>query len=188
MLEYLGALTGFICVWLAARNSLWNFPVTIVSVLIYMMVFYQAKLYADMGLQVYFLFMAIYGWYFWINRRGDDQKLKPIRRISPREIGAGIIVVALFTFLVGKGLYLHTDAFFPYLDSFCTGGSLFGAFLLSRRVMENWVVWIIVDIVYLYLYIAKELYVTTLLYLVFVGVAVFGYLEWKKLWKTEQLK
>src|SRR5690625_5773341 len=106
------------------------------------MVFYQSKLCADMGLQVYFLFMAIYGWYFWINRRGDDQKLKPIRRISPREIGAGIIVVVLFAFRVGEGLYLHTDAFFPYPDSFCTGGRHVGAFLLSRRVMDDCVVWL----------------------------------------------
>lgn len=184
MLELLGVVTGFVCVWLAAKNSLWNFPITIVSVLIYMVVFYEARLYADMGLQMYFLAMAIYGWYYWINRRDEDQKLKPIRRVEKRELLTGGILVLVFTGLFGSFLHHQTDAFFPYLDSFCTGSSLLGAFFLSRRILENWVVWIFVDIIYLYLYISKGLYLTTLLYLAYVGVAVFGYIEWKKSWQT----
>lgn len=185
ILEIFGVLTGFACVWLAARNSLWNFPITIVSVFIYMVIFYKAKLYADMGLQVYFLAMAIYGWYYWINRRDENKKLKPIRRIMLWELGVGILIVIVFTLLFGSFLHRHTDAFFPFLDSFCTGGSLLGAYFLSRRVLENWVIWILVDIIYLYLYIAKGLYLTTFLYVAYIGVAVFGYREWKKLWETE---
>lgn len=184
IIEILGVITGFICVWLAARNNLWNFPVTIVSVFLYMVVFYRAKLYADMGLQVYFLGMALYGWYYWIDRSESGEEIKPVRRITPTLIGIGIVVIALFTLLFGTFLDRQTDAFSPYLDSLCAGGSLFGSFLLSRRILENWLVWIVVDVIYLYLYMSKELYLTTILYLAYIVVAIIGYREWKKNWKN----
>ena len=182
IIESFGVVTGLVCVWLAARNIIWNFPVQIVSVLLYMYIFYDARLYADMGLQVYFLGMAIYGWYYWINRSENDQTLKPVRRVKSKTLVVGIPLVFIFTALFGTFLHLNTDAFFPFLDSFCAGGSLLGAFLLSRRILENWLVWIVVDIIYLYLYLSKELYLTTFLYSVYILIAIFGYREWKKNW------
>ncbi|SRR5690606_20234248 len=188
IIEILGVITGFICVWLAARNNIWNFPVTILSVVFYIIVFYRARLYADMGLQFYFLAMAIYGWYYWIDRSDNEQAIKPVRRITPSILGAGILSVVVFTFTFGTFLHSHTDAFLPYLDSLCAGGSLFGSFLLSRRILENWLVWLVVDVIYLYLYVVKELYLTTILYLVYIVVAIIGYLEWKKNWKRHYVK
>lgn len=188
IIEILGVVTGFICVWLAARNNIWNFPITILSVIFYIIVFYRARLYADMGLQFYFLGMAIYGWYYWIDRSDSGEEIKPVQRITPALIGIGLVGIALFTVLFGTFLDRQTDAFAPYLDSLCAGGSLFGSFLLSRRIMENWLVWIIVDVIYLYLYVSKELYLTTLLYLAYIVVAVFGYREWKKNWEKHYVK
>lgn len=188
IIEIFGVITGFICVWLAARNNIWNFPVTIVSVFLYMVVFYRARLYADMGLQVYFLGMALYGWYYWIDRSESGEEIKPVRRITSTLIGIGIVVIALFTILFGTFLDRQTDAFSPYLDSLCAGGSLFGSFLLSRRILENWLVWIVVDVIYLYLYISKELYLTTILYLAYIVVAIIGYREWKRNWKNHYEK
>lgn len=188
IIEILGVVTGFICVWLAARNNIWNFPITILSVFFYIIVFYRARLYADMGLQFYFLGMAIYGWYYWIDRSDSGEEIKPVQRITPALIGIGLVGISLFTVLFGTFLDRQTDAFAPYLDSLCAGGSLFGSFLLSRRIMENWLVWIIVDVIYLYLYVSKELYLTTLLYLAYIVVAVFGYREWKKNWEKHYVK
>lgn len=188
IIEILGVVTGFICVWLAARNNIWNFPITILSVFFYIIVFYRARLYADMGLQFYFLGMAIYGWYYWIDRSDSGEEIKPVQRITPALIGIGILGIGIFTVLFGTFLDRQTDAFAPYLDSLCAGGSLFGSFLLSRRIMENWLVWIIVDVIYLYLYVSKELYLTTLLYLAYIVVAVFGYREWKKNWEKHYVK
>ena len=182
IIEAFGVLTGFICVWLAARNNIWNFPVQIVSVLLYMYIFYNAKLYADMGLQVYFLGMAMYGWYYWINRSDNELTLKPVRRIKRRTLAIGVPLVLFFTVFFGTFLHTQTDAFFPYLDSLCAGGSLLGAYLLARRILENWIVWIIVDVIYLYLYISKDLYLTTFLYGAYIIIAIIGYLEWKKNW------
>ncbi len=188
IIEVFGVITGFICVWLAARNNIWNFPVTIISGLLYMFIFYEAKLYADMGLQVYFLAMALYGWYYWINRSDDGGNIKPVRRITAKVLMIGLLVVVVFTLLFGTFLSRNTDAFFPYLDSMCAGGSLFGAFLLSRRILENWLVWLFVDVVYLFLYISKDLYLTTALYGAYIIVAIIGYREWKKNWKTHFVK
>ncbi|WP_236975186.1 nicotinamide riboside transporter PnuC [Membranihabitans maritimus] len=188
MLEYIGVITGFICVWLAARNSLWNFPIAIISVIIYIFIFYEAKLYADMGLQFYFLGMSIYGWYYWINRRGDDQLVRPVRRINKLEVAIGLLAIIIFTSGFGFFLQQSTDAHFPYLDSFCTSCSLVAQFYLSRRILENWLLWVFVDIVYVYLYISKGLYPTTILYAVYIGVAIFGYLEWRKNWKKNYKK
>lgn len=188
IIEILGVVTGFICVWLAARNNIWNFPITILSVFFYIIVFYRARLYADMGLQFYFLGMAIYGWYYWIDRSDSGEEIKPVQRITPALIGIGILGIGIFTVLFGTFLDRQTDAYLPYLDSLCAGGSLFGSFLLSRRIMENWLVWIIVDVIYLYLYVSKELYLTTLLYLAYIVVAVFGYREWKKNWEKHYVK
>ncbi len=153
-----------------------------------MVVFYEAKLYADMGLQVYFLFMAIYGWYFWINRTEQDTKIKPVRRITRPILMMGLLVVVAFTILFGTFLERNTDAFYPYLDSLCAGGSLFGAFLLSRRILENWLVWLVVDVIYLYLYLSKALYLTTLLYIAYLVVAIIGYRAWKKNWENHYKK
>lgn len=188
IIEVFGVLTGFLCVWLAARNNIWNFPVTIVSVFLYMVIFYQSQLYADMGLQLYFLGMAVYGWYYWIDRSGGEEELKPVRRIDSRSLSIGLIVVVLFTLVFGTFLDRQTDAFAPYVDSLCAGGSLLGSFLLSRRVLENWIVWIIVDVIYLYLYINKELYLTTLLYVAYIVVAIIGYREWKNNWQSHRVK
>jgi len=182
IIEVFGVITGFICVWLAAQNNILNFPVQIVSVLLYMYIFYEAKLYADMGLQLYFLGMAIYGWYYWINRSENDGTLKPVRRVTTSLLWIGLPAVFIFTVVFGTFLKQNTDAFFPYLDSLCAGGSLLGAFLLSRRILENWLVWLFVDVVYLYLYISKELYLTTLLYFAYIIIAIIGYREWKKNW------
>src|SRR5680860_59345 len=113
IIEVFGVITGFICVWLAAQNNILNFPVQIVSVLLYMYIFYEAKLYADMGLQLYFLGMAIYGWYYWINRSENDGTLKPVRRVTTSLLWIGLPAVFIFTVVFGTFLKQNTDAFFP---------------------------------------------------------------------------
>ncbi|GAA5220829.1 nicotinamide riboside transporter PnuC [Membranihabitans marinus] len=188
MLEYIGVITGFICVWLTAKQSLLNFPISIISIIIYTYIFYEARLYADMLLQVYFMGMTLYGWYFWINRNNGDEKVIPVRRIDKLHIIIGILITIVFTSGFGWFLSVKTDADLPYLDSFCTACSLVASFYSSRRILENYIVWIFVDCVYIYLYIVKKLHPTAILYAVFVGVAVYGYLEWKKNWKEHQLK
>ncbi|PST84905.1 nicotinamide riboside transporter PnuC [Pedobacter yulinensis] len=186
LLEWAGVFTGILCVWLAARNIIWNWPIAIVSVIIYIFIFFETRLYADMGLQFYFLLMNIYGWYFWSRRRGNASAEQPITSMTNHEwlFCAGATV--FFTFVLGTLLYRHTDASFPYLDSFCTAVSFVAQIFLARRAMQNWLIWIFVDLIYIGLYISKGLYPTAMMYALYVYIAARGYLEWKKIYLEQR--
>jgi nicotinamide mononucleotide transporter len=166
-------------VYLAAKNNIWNWPIAIVSVGIYIVIFLEAKLYADTGLQVYFLAMNIYGWWFWSRKPADAPKV-PVKRITKTEILLSSMGVVVFTALIGLFLYHKTDAAFPFIDSFCTACSLIAQIFLARKVLENWLIWIFVDIIYVGVYLAKGLHLTAGMYGLYVYIAFMGYLAWRK--------
>jgi nicotinamide mononucleotide transporter len=178
LLETAGVITGILCVYLAAKNKIWNWPFAIISVVIYIFIFYDARLYADMGLQVYFLFMNFYGWYYWSSK--DISKKTPVSSITSREIILSVIAVILFTAGLGFFLYKGTDASFPFVDSFCTACSLVAQIFLARKVMENWLIWIFVDIIYVGVYLAKDLHLTAGMYALYIYLAAVGFIEWRK--------
>jgi nicotinamide mononucleotide transporter len=177
LLEVSGVITGILCVYLAARNNIWSWPIAIVSVIIYIFIFLEAKLYADTGLQVYFLIMNIYGWYFWSHK--PDEKV-PVSSIKIKEIILSVIAVAIFTMLLGSFLFRQTDASFPFIDSFCTACSLVAQVFLARKVMQNWLIWIVVDLIYIGVYIAKDLHLTAGMYALYIYIATMGYIEWRR--------
>lgn len=184
-LEWCGVFTGILCVWLAAKNNIWNWPIAIVSVLIYILIFFESKLYADMGLQFYFFGMNIYGWYYWSKQKDNPGQERPISLITKKEILLSIAGVVLFTIVLGFLLHKNTDASFPFIDSFCTACSLIGQIFLARRVLQNWLIWIFVDIIYVGVYISKDLYATGLMYALYVVIATMGYLDWKKIYREQ---
>jgi nicotinamide mononucleotide transporter len=183
-LEWLAVLTGFACVWLAARESLLNFPIAIFSCLLYILIYYQKALYADSGLQVMFIALSAYGWYEWLYG-GRNQTPLAIAPTTAAEWGLGAAFIAAFT--AGFGYYLahHTDSSFPYLDSFTTGTSLVAQFLLMRKRLENWWLWLLVDAIYVPVLWVKELYPTSLLYALYLGLAAYGYWQWRQQWQKE---
>ncbi len=184
LLETAGVITGILCVYLAAKNKIWNWPFAIVSVIIYIFIFWDARLYADMGLQVYFLIMNFYGWYFWSSK--DAGKKTPVTSITSKEIIVSIIGVIIFTAGLGFFLYQGTDASFPFIDSFCTACSLVAQIFLARKVMENWLIWIFADIIYVGVYIAKDLHLTAGMYALYIYIAAVGYIEWRKEYRLAQ--
>ena len=179
LLETIGVITGILCVYLAAKNNIWNWPIAIVSVGIYIIIFLEAKLYADTGLQVYFLAMNIYGWGFWSRKPADAPKV-PVKRISKKEILLSLLGIGVFTAFIGFFLYHKTDAAFPFVDSFCTACSLVAQIFLARKVVENWLIWIFVDIIYVGVYLAKGLHLTAGMYALYIYIALMGYLAWRK--------
>ncbi len=183
LLEVIGVITGLLCVYLAALNNIWNWPIAVISVGIYIFIFYDTHLYADMGLQFYFMVMNFYGWYFWSRKPKSDKKT-PVLRISNKEILISIAAIVLFTIILGSGLK-YTTASYPYLDSFCTACSLIAQAFLARKVLENWLIWIFVDIIYVGVYIFKHLDLTAVMYAIYVGIALLGYLDWKKEYKKQ---
>ncbi len=178
-LELVAVATGFACVWLAARESIWNFPTALVSCALYIVVYYRARLYADCNLQVLFIALSLYGWYEW-RYGGRGQTALTVSRTTGREwlLGAGFVLA----FTLGFGYYLrhHTDAALPYLDSFTTAGSIVAQYLLTRKRLENWLLWILVDIIYVPVLWYKELYPTSLLYALYLGLAAYGYWQWRR--------
>lgn len=186
LLEILGVISGILCVYLAAKNKVWSWPLAIISVLIYAFIFFEEKLYADAGLQIYFLFTNIYGWYFW-TRKSDTEIKTPINSASKKLIIFSILSVLLFTFLLGTFLYKSTDASFPYIDSFCTACSLVAQFFLARKIIENWLIWIFVDIIYVGVYVMKDLHLTAGMYALYIIIAAMGYFNWKSDYNQSKL-
>ena len=179
LLETSGVITGILCVYLAAKNNIWNWPVAIISVIIYIVIFFEAKLYADTGLQVYFLLMNVYGWYYWSRKQGDQNKV-PVTAVTMKEIVLSLLAIIVFTFALGTFLKQGTDASLPFIDSFCTACSLVAQVFLARKVLENWLIWIFVDIIYVGVYLVKDLHLTAGMYALYIVIAAIGYRDWRK--------
>ena len=180
-LEWLGTITGALCVYLAAKESVLNWPIAIISVSVYIYIFYDAKLYGDTFLQFYFLATCIYGWYYWTF--GKTTNLTAERKVSKLSNKHWLLILGLqivLSTVLGYILDIKTDTDVPYIDAFCTIGSFIAQYLLTRKILENWLIWIVVDIVYIPLYIHKDLLATAFLYFVFLFIAAKGYLDWKK--------
>ena len=177
-LEIGAVLTGFVCVWLAARESIWNFPVAIVSCAFYAVLFWQTRLYADWGLQGFFIALSAYGWYEWLYGGRHETQLG-VTLTRRREWLLAAAFTGLFT--LGFGYYLrhHTDAALPYVDSFTAAGSLAAQYLLTRKRLENWLLWVLVDLVYVPMYWFKGLYISSLLYFFYLALAGYGYWQWR---------
>jgi nicotinamide mononucleotide transporter len=185
MLEWFGVFTGILCVWLAAKNNIYNWPIAIVSVVIYIFIFFESKLYADMGLQFYFLIMNFYGWYFWSKNKNNKQAESAVSLITKKEIMLSIAGVVVFTAVLGFLLHKNTDASFPFVDSFCTACSLIAQIFLARKVLQNWLIWIFVDIIYVGVYVSKDLYATAFMYALYVYIASVGYFDWRRTYREQ---
>jgi nicotinamide mononucleotide transporter len=176
--EWIATLFGVACVWLCVRRSIWNWPTGLVQVVLYAWVFFHARLYADFGLHVIYTVLQLYGWYHWLNGSNDSQEL-PVTRWPARSAAGWLIVAAVATLVVGFALHRSTDAALPYWDATIAILSLIAQYLLARKVLENWLIWIVVDVLAIGVYLAKELYVTSGLYAVFLCMAIAGWFAWR---------
>jgi len=176
--ELTGFITGLLCVYLAAKNVIWNWPLAIISVVTYAFVFFEKHLFADAGLQLYFLAMNIYGWYHWSQKSPLDN-LAPVVRITKKQLLLSITGVAVVTVFLGSVLK-YTTASYPYLDSFCAACSVVAQLLLARKVLENWLIWVFVNTIYVGIYIAKDLHLTAVMYAIYIPIVILGYIDWKK--------
>ena len=174
--EALGFVTGALCVYLVVRENVWNFPVGIANSAFFLVLFAGARLYGDAALQVIYIALGFQGWYLWL-RGGENRTPLKVERASGRLLaGVGAFVIAGTTGLTFFFRYINDSA--PFLDAFTTALSLGAQYLLNRKAVENWWLWITADIVYIYLYAARGLQLTAVLYLVFLGLCVAGLRSW----------
>ena len=178
--ELIAALLGAISVWLVVKRNVMAFPIGIVMVVIYAWIFFQAKLYSDMLLQFVFAVMQVQGWWVWKHSQHDSDDRIEVRSLSTQQwIYTGLIQLA-GTFLLGYSMKRFTDASLPFMDAFATVQSILAQWWMNKRYLESWILWIAVDEVYLIIYGSKALVFTTVLYALFLVMAVIGYLEWRK--------
>jgi nicotinamide mononucleotide transporter len=178
-LEIAGFVTGVVAVWLTVRQNVWCWPLGLVNVAIFAVVFYRARLYADMGLQGVYFALCLYGWWEWLHG-GTAHGPLAVGRTPPRWALALAGLAAAFAVGLGALLARATDAALPWLDSSLTAGSLAAQYLQARKWIENWWAWLAVDVVYVGMYVFKRLYLTAGLYAVFLGLAVAGLLAWRR--------
>lgn len=177
--EAAAALIGLAYLLLAVRRNLWCWLCAFASTAIYLVLFADAKLYMQSLLQIFYLVMAVYGFLDW--KRGRTQAGDVlIRSWRPGQHAAAAASVIVATVINGWLLARGTDSVAPYLDSFVTWGSVVTTWMVARRVIENWLYWIIVDALGAWLFYSQGLLVTTLLFIVYLGIVVHGYAVWRR--------
>ena len=178
-MEVFGFLTGAACVALLVRQNIWNWPLGITNNLIFIVLFYRTGLYADVGLQGFYIAISIYGWWSWLHG-GRNHGVLTVSRVKPA-LGVFLaLVVALITALLTGLLRRYTNSTVPVLDSLITALSLVAQFMMTRKWIENWLVWLAANCVSVGLLIYKGLYVTSALYLVYQLLCVMGWIEWRR--------
>jgi nicotinamide mononucleotide transporter len=184
-LELVAVAVTLVAVYLTTRQVIWCWPLGMVSVTLYAIVFYEAKLYADMGLQGFYFALSVYGWWAWLHGGEDRSELRVSRAGWRLGLGA-LLVGAAFAALLGTLLARLTDASLPHLDSALTSFSLVAQFLATRKLLENWLLWIAVDVVYVGMFIYKGLYPTAALYAAFLVLAAVGFARWRRSMTAEE--
>jgi nicotinamide mononucleotide transporter len=177
--EILGFVTGAASVLLAVRESAWNWPVGIANNIFFLILFWKAKLYADAILQIVYIVISIFGWWNWV-RGGAGHSQLPISRTAARSAVGLALATAAATVLLAVALHRFTDSAVPFWDGITTALSLTAQYMLSRKLLENWFVWMTADVIYIALYAYKSLYLTGVLYLLFFAMCIAGYVGWKK--------
>ena len=177
-LEGIAAAFGVISVFLSTRQNIWSWPTAIVNVALYTVVFYNGRLYGQMGLQAVYLVLSIYGWYQWLHG-GEHRTALRVSRASPRLLAA-LLALNLVAWLVLAAVLRQTDAALPWLDALLTTTSLVAQWMMTRKIIENWALWIAVDVVYVPMFWSQGLYATALLYTAFLVLAVMGLVEWRR--------
>jgi nicotinamide mononucleotide transporter len=177
-LEVFVVILSILGVWLTAKEKIITWPVGIVSCAVYAYIFFKDALYGDSSLQVFYVLISFYGWYEWLYGGEKDDKLH-ISKASVKTLILLLILCIPSTILIRMLLSL-TNSNTPYLDSITTALSLAATWMMAKKLIENWLVWIFTDAIYVALYIIKHLYLTSLLYFIFTLLAVYGYYVWKK--------
>ncbi len=178
-MEVFGFVTGAACVALLVRQNIWNWPLGIANNLAFIVLFYRTGLYADVGLQGFYIAISIYGWWSWLHG-GRDHGALIVSRVKPAIGVLLVLAVALITASLTWLLRRYTNSTVPVLDSLITALSLVAQFMMTRKWIENWPVWIVANCISVGLLIYKGLYVASALYLVYQVLCVMGLLEWKR--------
>jgi nicotinamide mononucleotide transporter len=179
LLEVIAVALGIANVGLLVRRSIWNYPFGMAMVALYLVIFWQARLYGEAGLQVFFFVVQGWGWWLWA-RAGGLAQMVTVEWMGWRARAVAIALVAGSSLGIGWAMARFTDAALPYADATIAGASVVAQILLALRRVENWALWIAIDVLSVGVYVARELYLTAGLYVVFLGLAITGLVTWAR--------
>jgi nicotinamide mononucleotide transporter len=178
-LELVAVLFGVVSVFLSVRENIWSWPTALVNVSLYFVLFFESGLYSDMGLQVVYFVLSLYGWYEWLYGGSGRTVLKVSR--TPKRLWAVLAVIALIIWAsLGRLTSRLPGASLPYVDAATTTTSLVAQWMMTRKLLENWTLWIAVDVAYIGMFIFKGLYLTAVNYAIYLVLAWMGHVTWKR--------
>ena len=183
--EVVAVVLALMYLLLAMKERIECWYAAFASTAIYIFLFWDVNLLMESALQIYYLAMALYGWWQWRGQQNSDEPLVIQTWSLPRHVFI-ITMMAVLVMLSGYLLSAHTSAALPYLDSFTTWGAVVTTYMVTRKVLENWLYWIVVDGVSVYLYIDRGLYLTALLFVLYVIIVVFGFVQWLSHYRQSQ--
>lgn len=178
VLEWSGVLFSILCVVYTIRKNVICWPLGIVGVSCFAILFFNVKLYADFGLQLIFLIQSVYGWYYWINPKEKTEP--PIVRLNLIQKLVTLLVIIFGSLGLGSFLHVYTDASIPFVDAITSVLSIVANWFLAKKIFDSWMLWIAADILYIGMFAYKELFVVSCLYVLFLGLAISGYINWKR--------
>ena len=180
-LELVAFVLAILMVVCNIRVNVLGWPLAIASSLLYFLLFWKSRLYGDASLQIFFAVVAGWGWWQWLGGKQADGTALKVRSLSPR--GRWVVLGVMVVAWPATGLFLkhYTDTDVPWWDAFPTAGSLIGQWLLGRKYVENWTAWVVVNIVSVALFAYKGLWLTVLLYLIFIAMSFVGWRAWRRL-------
>ena len=185
-IEFIAILFGLLSIWLATKQIIWTWSTGLISIVFSFIVFYQVQLYSDMFLQIYFFITNIYGWIIWKNHFQENE---PITTLTAKTRFLLFLLITVFTLAFGilvKNIHLLfpkvfiLPASFPFIDTFIAVASIIATILLAKRIIENWVIWLIVDTICVFVYASKNIAFFSVEYAVFCILACLGLFSWRK--------
>ena len=186
--ELIGATLGLLFLYLEIKENVWLWPVGLLSSAFYVAIFFSAKFYADMGLQLYYVLISIYGWYRWWRGSGEGEPDNlPIVRLNGRLAVALSLIATLLFFGIAEILKRYTDSPVPYWDSFTTSLGIVATWMLAKKIIDMWWIWVIANFVSLCLYYWKGLYPSVVLFFFYTVMSFAGYYAWRKKLAEQQV-
>ena len=178
-LEIIGFLSGILGVWLTMKKNLWCFPIGLINVTLSLYLFFLQGLYADSLQQIVYIILLLYGWYTWNTTRSETQPPLVIGRLNSKEIFFTLLIIAITTLLLGTTLAELTDAKLPFLDSFATSCAFIAQYFIAQKKIETWILWMIVNVIYVGIYLNNEMYLYVVLFSIYGILTVMGWNSWR---------
>lgn len=193
-LELVAMLLALAYIILAAQGSLWCWPAAFISTALYTVIFYDVLLLMDSALNIYYLVMAVYGYWAWQKNTSTSTVLNQTKKNQPLAIISwsatihvkSCAILTIISLVLGYVIANYTPAAFPYLDTFTTVFAVFATYLVTQKVLENWLYWVVIDAISIYLYIEKGLIPTTVLFIIYVIIASYGYFKWQAIYRQSK--